>query len=540
MFRNLFLGIALLTASLASAQKTERVQLPVTSVTVFAGGAQVNRSGKVSLPAGKSEIFIGGITTVLVEGTLQAAVNGKVTILSVVRTEDKTGGEYAGEMRKLQELSESLGDSLELNKMQLEILQQEKELLLQNRQIGGTEGVRTAELKQLADFMTARLSGISRQVYDRRKTAARLERQKRETARKLQKLRLRQSRVSTGVKIALEAPAAVTAGFRLSYIVENAGWYPLYDLRLPEEGNEAKLVSRAKVWQTTGTDWNNVSLVLSSGDPRSVRQIPVVEPYFLRNEPRPVYRQEAVMNKASVEEEYEDALVLEDAAAGTEEMEAGAGMRPMAVRSDNKNNVEYTVGIPYSVPSEAEGSEVRIAELSVPVVYDYIVVPRVAQEALLVASIDSFSSYNLPEGEISLYLDNSYRGRQTTGGNALSVDDDRLSLSMGSEKGISVKRMPKQNFRKTSGSTVRIRKVWETTLRNNKGRPVKIKVEDRYPLSQDDKIKVEELTYTRENAEADPGTGKITWTLTLQPGESVSLNIGYTVKYPREWEVEVD
>lgn len=66
-----------------------------------------------------------------------------------------------------------------------------------------------------------------------------------------------------------------------------------------------------------------------------------------------------------------------------------------------------------------------------------------------------------------------------------------------------------------------------------------MKVEDQYLLSQDDKIKVENLSYTQENVKVDAATGKLIWTITLEPKESKVLSVGYTVRFLKDWDVHI-
>ena len=71
------------------------------------------------------------------------------------------------------------------------------------------------------------------------------------------------------------------------------------------------------------------------------------------------------------------------------------------------------------------------------------------------------------------------------------------------------------------------------TLRNNKKSAVKLNVVDQYPVSTDSEIKVE-LTES-SGALVHAATGKLTWNVTLQPGESRTLRIAYEVKYPKDY-----
>src|SRR5712672_4429586 len=70
------------------------------------------------------------------------------------------------------------------------------------------------------------------------------------------------------VRIDLAAAAATKATLRVTYAVRAARWTPLYDARLDTGAKDRKpaleLVRRAEITQTTGEDWSNVALSVST------------------------------------------------------------------------------------------------------------------------------------------------------------------------------------------------------------------------------------------------------------------------------------
>src|SRR6202011_5928536 len=70
------------------------------------------------------------------------------------------------------------------------------------------------------------------------------------------------------VRIELPAASATRAPLRVTYAVRNARWTPLYDARLDTGTKDRKpaleLVRRAEITQTTGEDWSNVALDVST------------------------------------------------------------------------------------------------------------------------------------------------------------------------------------------------------------------------------------------------------------------------------------
>src|SRR4051812_7661206 len=70
------------------------------------------------------------------------------------------------------------------------------------------------------------------------------------------------------VQIELSAAAATKATLRVTYAVRSARWVPLYDARLDTSARDRRpvleLVRRAEVLQTTGEDWSDVALSVST------------------------------------------------------------------------------------------------------------------------------------------------------------------------------------------------------------------------------------------------------------------------------------
>jgi hypothetical protein len=70
------------------------------------------------------------------------------------------------------------------------------------------------------------------------------------------------------VRIDVATAAATRATLRVTYAVRNARWAPIYDARLDTGAKDRRpaleLVRRAEITQTTGEDWSNVALAVST------------------------------------------------------------------------------------------------------------------------------------------------------------------------------------------------------------------------------------------------------------------------------------
>src|SRR5690606_8916615 len=67
----------------------------------------------------------------------------------------------------------------------------------------------------------------------------------------------------------------------IRYNIQNAGWFPLYDIRATNTSSPIEFSYKANVYQQSGTDWENVNIVLSTGDPNTNNSKPILLPRYL-------------------------------------------------------------------------------------------------------------------------------------------------------------------------------------------------------------------------------------------------------------------
>ena len=190
---------------------------------------------------------------------------------------------------------------------------------------------------------------------------------------------------------------------------------------------------------------------------------------------------------------------------------------------------EFKIDIPYSIPSDKKDYIVNITDYDVPANYKYFCVPKLATYAYLVSYISDWSKYNLLNGEMSLYLEDTYRGKSS-----LDVETfkDTLEVSVGVDNDINVQRKIQKEFvkREFLSSTIKESRAWEINIRNNKSAAIEITIEDNYPISQHSDIKVQ--LEESSGALVDTETGKLVWKLKIEPSQTQKLVVKYTVRYP--------
>src|SRR6476469_11273459 len=126
------------------------------------------------------------------------------------------------------------------------------------------------EARPIAEWRAA-FAAVGEEVASADTSIRDAERKQRELDREIARLeqdRAQKPASKLEVRIELAAAAATKATLRVTYAVRNARWVPLYDARLDTGAKDRKpqleLVRRAEITQSTGEDWSNVTLGVST------------------------------------------------------------------------------------------------------------------------------------------------------------------------------------------------------------------------------------------------------------------------------------
>ncbi|WP_146019105.1 DUF4139 domain-containing protein, partial [Pseudomonas sp. FW306-2-11AD] len=73
-----------------------------------------------------------------------------------------------------------------------------------------------------------------------------------------------------------------TYEFNISYLTPYASWVPFYDIKTTNINSPFDLIYKAKITQTTGIDWNQIRLKLSTALPNQSGNAPILQTWFLQ------------------------------------------------------------------------------------------------------------------------------------------------------------------------------------------------------------------------------------------------------------------
>lgn len=539
------IAIGALLALGASAQVS--VNSKIDRVTVFVSGAQITRTAFIDLKAGSTELVLNNLSPNINAQSISAGLSNEVTILSVNNGIDYLNQQAkTEEIEKLQTQQKNLQQKIKLEQNRATILQQEETMILNNQKLGSQNaGVKIPELKEAADFFRNRLTEISNMKMDAQKNIELVNIEIAKIARQLQELNAKMDEPTGFIKLVVSSKMATKCMLTLSYMVDNASWYPYYDLRIQNINNPVTIAYMGTVSQSCGENWDNVKLVLSSGDPSQSGTKPRINPWYLAFFQPIVYRERnnkmmenapAMMQRGEVTAADEEVVRIEEVAVEDYSISKPKKLSKVAPSNmrNNETTAEFEVVERSNIPSNGNTYNVSIAELTVPAFFNYESAPKLDKSVFLSAGITGWEAFNLMDGNANLYFEGTF-----VGSTYLDTKNaaDTMTISLGRDKAISINREKVKDFTANQmlSSQRKDTRTWEITVRNNKSQKVSVTVEDQIPLSNNSEIVVEKGEIS--GAEFDDKTGKLTWKLNLEPKESKKLTFSYTVKYPKKGKV---
>ncbi len=518
-----------------------KVKSKITEATVFLSGAQVTSEANSSIGAGTSEIVFENLSPSINVNTIQAKGEGNFSILSVVHRLNYLNQQpKPKELTTLEDSLEILNNALDLQRGLKNVYANEESMILSNKSIGGdNNGVTALEFEKIANIFRTRLIDLNTKQLEIKQKEKKLTETITRITNQIYVVQQGRSKSTSEIVVTVSAKAATMGKIDVSYLVYGAGWTPSYDIRAKDSNSPIALAYKGNVYQSSGFDWKNVKLTLSTGNPNVSGSKPILNPWWLK-----FYNPYSYGNDKKKARSYNSAPQMEAptyldeisiaSEEGTFKEAAGkaAGSLAQYVEvGESATTTEYNIEIPYSIPSDGKHYIVEIQNLSIPAMYSYYCAPKIDNDAFLLAKITGWDKYNLISGDANIFFEDTYVGKSYL--NTISTNDT-MDISLGRDKNVTVTRTKLVDFceKKVIGLNKKETSTYEISIRNKKKDAIEIIVEDQIPLSSNNEIVVE-ATETGK-AEYDKVTGKLMWKLKMAPAETQKFKFGYTVKYPKD------
>ncbi len=265
-------------------QTIDDIESKIHKAIVFSQGAQVFRTATIDVPAGLSELRFVNISPSINKNSIQCKAPEGINILSLrhridVLNKEKKSTEIIAAENKIATFTNDLQKLQALSK----VLDDEEALLKANMKVGGSQtGVDASELQEVAKIYRDRMKAI-------RLEKLALSNQMIEINKEIADLKLillewnasNQEKSFTEIIIKVDSELSARKSFEISYVIAQAAWVADYDVRVKNAQSPILLNYKAKVKQYSGEDWENVKLILSTGEPYRNGDSPKMEPWYL-------------------------------------------------------------------------------------------------------------------------------------------------------------------------------------------------------------------------------------------------------------------
>ena len=509
-------------------QKNEQVitNSKTDEVTLFLTGAQIKKSSPINLKQGETTLTFTKLPSNLKPESIQVEVEDSYKIISIDHKinyfDTPTNPER---IDTLQSELKKTRDEIELVEVESNILANELEVLTANKEFNKNSTLKLDEFKAFNDFFKKTIEEISYKDLE-------ISRKKKELEKKYNALQnelknnknIRQSVSEITVQIFSDKEAV--SEIELNYYVSDCGWEPFYDIRIETDSDKAIMNLKAKIFQNTGEDWNDVSLILSTSNPNLGMNEPRLNPWRLELYPEiPVARanESSKKNKKpSLELSMSEEMVDMD-------MEYSVD-RSISIASDNQTALEFILNGKVSIPTSLTKS-IDVANYELDTKLKHYSVRKLDMDVFLLATLTGWENMNLLSGSANIFLSGAFVGKGYI--NPATIKDN-LEVSLGRDNQVIVNRIKNTDFKSkaTFGSNVKETRSFDITIRNLKTKPINIEVIDQVPLSTDSSIVVNVDKNDISSAVFDEATGQLTWAMTMDGGSTETKKFKYTVTYP--------
>ena len=246
-----------------------KIPSKIKEVTVYLSGANITRTAECSLPFGTSKIVLTGLSTKIDENSIQISGLQAVSILSMSYdinylpvTEDKTTFLPLQERLKVIELESAV------LRNKIAGLEEEEKVIYANRTVGlRSQSLSLEKVKEISTYYRERITAIKNEIYKANLSILKLTEETRTLQKQMAELNNAPEKEQGEITIKFDARIASTLNLEISYQVQDAGWIPNYDIKSKDINSPLSLSYKAHVYQKTGNDWDNVNIILSTGNP---------------------------------------------------------------------------------------------------------------------------------------------------------------------------------------------------------------------------------------------------------------------------------
>lgn len=553
--------LILITVS-ARANDEKIVDSKISQVTVYSQGAQIYRNATYAVSKGITEVIIEGISPRIDSKSLQVKATGNAIILDTkydVFYPKPSETPLEGLPLKIRQQINSLQDSMDIINFEIQSYQDELDVLMATKNILQSNGAIRGQgkvndsiqlLQSAVEYYTQKMTEINNKYRDVHRKKGRLELKRNGMNQRMTDLRNHQSSIDKDkpkgpinrIIVTMKTDAYVSGKLDISYLVGNAGWTPIYDLRSEITNNKINLNYKAQVYQNTGIDWDEVPLTISTNNPYQNKTKPELHPWYVDfyayNNYKGKAKEATVTRDGSALQQKAEAYGYNtpqpaSGAEVTEDFDASYAYEFVEV-VDQVISAEFKIDLPYSIKSNNQKHMVLVKNVDLNTDYKYYTVPKYDKSVYLVAQLSKLDELQLVPAKANIYFDGTYMGETYLDPTTMN---DTLNLSLGKDPNILVKRtlLEKECKDKVVGTKKERSYAYAIEIKNLKSRAIELVVQDQIPVTTNPDIEITPLEISKGSL--NQRSGIVEWTVSLKPKGEKEILFSYELKHDKDQNV---
>jgi uncharacterized protein (TIGR02231 family) len=506
-------------------------------VVVFADRAEVTRKSDARCSGGTASVTFAGLPDAVDARTLRGEVEGDAVVVGVSTSTTPLTQELNEQTQALQNEITATADEIDV--LDGESADENERLMTWQSYGAWARGLIAEDLRnpkpdvarweQLLTTLTQETLATSTKGIERAAKVRVLNRRLERLGGRLARLNPSAAPKNTVATVAVQCGASSTPTVRLAYVVPAASWSPEYDLRFvgpsgPAKVGEGKatLTVGGVVRQSSGEDWENVEVWLSTAKPRLGGEAPLPNPIYVYGQPEEKQKTlvEAQENRAA------DLAAAQGGERGAQSASLDDGGKAFVLKLARRVTVRAD-GRPYWFP---------VDEVTTKATSSLVAVPNLSPWVFQAVAWNNPAAYPLMAGKVHMF-----RGATFVGDVALEyrAPGEAIELSLGVDEEIALERKDLLAQKREAGffsGSQTVAQAYRTILHNRSNSDVVVEIREQIPVTKTADIKVTvEKDKTTAGYSLDELRGHLKWKVALKKGATDKRDIGFTIALPKEW-----
>jgi uncharacterized protein (TIGR02231 family) len=531
-----------------------KIDTEITAVTVYTDRALITRQGKINLTGTERELTVSNLPTTLDPESVRVGGKGQIGVKLQGVTVDRqyTIEPVVDRIAQLTTQIEQLGADKRRLQAQIDTIKLQANFIQGLREKTQESFARSLARQQIGledtqnflDFIGTKTTEYAFAGEDLRQQQQQIDKQLQSLRLQLEEVETPYSKESFEISIAIEPAGSGEFQLELSYVVDRAYWTPLYDLRVQSTSKTIQLNYLAEIVQTTGEDWTNVNLILSTAKPGLGTLPPKLDPWYIDALAPIIMRNRNIASKSSDMAMEISASASMRVGAKVAQMQEPDTLLTMEYEAENVvaevsqqgSVVTFQLGGGGNIPSDGNPHKVTIFNDNFSCQFEYIAMPRLVSFAYLQAKAKNRADgATLLPGKANIFRDDVFVGTSNLENIAPGQE---FTLNLGIDEGIKIdrelsERQVDKTFLSGNRRTTYAYRLSVTNLLNGVNH---ISINDQIPHSRNEQIKVKLI---KINPQIQPGElGRLAWELDLPANGKTEINYQFSIEHPENIQVQ--